>query len=54
MLKDDAATANIPVILMTAVAEPHKLSPGGWISFPSKPFSAKELREAIVSATKTG
>jgi len=53
MLKNDPATAQIPVILMTAVAEAHMFSHVPWTSFLGKPFSAKELREAIVSAAKT-
>jgi CheY-like chemotaxis protein len=54
MLKTDATTAHIPVILMTAVAEAHMFSHVAWTSFLAKPFSAKELREALVSAVKTG
>jgi CheY-like chemotaxis protein len=53
MLKSDAATAQIPVILMTAIAEAYMFSHVAWTSFLSKPFTAKELREAIVSAAKT-
>lgn len=53
LLKSDAATAWIPVILMTAVAEAYMFSHVAWTSFLAKPFSAKELREAIVSAAKT-
>jgi len=50
--KSDPVTAAIPVILMTAVAEAHMFSHVPWTSFLAKPFSAKELREAIVSAVK--
>jgi CheY-like chemotaxis protein len=53
MLKEDAVTARIPAVLMTAVAEAHMFSHVPWTGFLSKPFSAKELREAIVSAAKT-
>lgn len=53
MLKQDARTAGIPAVLMTAVAEAHMFSHVPWTGFLSKPFSAKELREAIVSAAKT-
>lgn len=52
-LKNDPATAHIPVILMTAVAEAHMFSHVPWTSFLSKPFGAKELREAIVCAAKS-
>jgi diguanylate cyclase len=53
MLKEDARTAGIPAVLMTAVAEAYMFSHVPWTGFLSKPFSAKELREAIVSAAKT-
>lgn len=54
MLKDDPATAGIPVVLITAVAEAHLSSDVAWTGFLAKPFSAKELQEALVSAVKTG
>ena len=52
-LKSDPTTAGIPVILMTGIAEAHMFSHITWTSFLAKPFSAKELREAIVRAVKT-
>ncbi len=53
LLKNDPTTVNIPVILMTAVAEAHMFSDVPWTSFLAKPFTPQELREAIVSAVKT-
>jgi CheY-like chemotaxis protein len=53
MLKNDPETAQIPTILMTGIAEAHMFSHVPWTNFLAKPFGAKELREAIVSAAKT-
>jgi len=53
LLKDDPMTVDIPVILMTAVAEAHMFSDVPWTSFLAKPFTPQELREALINAVKT-
>ena len=54
MLKNDPATADIPVVLMTGFAEVDMLSNGGWTNFLAKPFGPKELRAAIEGAMARG
>jgi CheY-like chemotaxis protein len=51
MLKEDPATAHIPVILMTGIAESHLFDHVPWTNFLAKPFGARELRDAIYSAS---
>ena len=54
MLKNDPATADIPVVLMTGLAEVDMLSDVGWTTFLAKPFGPKELRAAIESTMVRG
>jgi CheY-like chemotaxis protein len=50
-LKTDPATAHIPVVLMTGIAESHLFQHVAWTNFLAKPFSPEELRDAIYSAS---
>lgn len=54
MLKNDPATAHIPVVLMTGFAEIDRFSHMAWTGFLAKPFGPKELRAAIESAMARG
>ena len=51
MLKDDPATAHIPVVLMTGVAEAYMFDHVPWTGFLAKPFGPLELRDAICGAS---
>jgi len=46
-LKADPLTTNIPVVLMTGVAEAHSVTHIPWDAFIEKPFGAKELFELL-------
>ena len=51
MLKDEPATAHIPVVLMTGIAEAFMFEKVPWTGFLAKPFAPAELRDAICSAS---
>lgn len=51
MLKNDPATADMPVVLMTGIADADMFSHVAWTNFLAKPFGPKELRAAIEGAT---
>jgi CheY-like chemotaxis protein len=53
-LKQDSTTANIPVILMTGVADSEPFQHVPWTNFLAKPFTPVELRDAILSASVKG
>lgn len=50
MLKGNAETAHIPVVLMSGFASAEMFSHVPWAGFLEKPFGPKELRAAIESA----
>jgi CheY-like chemotaxis protein len=50
-LKSDPATANIPVVLMTGIADSAPFQHVPWTNFLAKPFTPEELRDAIYSAS---
>jgi CheY-like chemotaxis protein len=50
LLKNDPATAHIPVVLMTGIAEAYMFESVPWTGFLAKPFAPDELRDAVSSA----
>ena len=51
ILKTDPATAHIPVVLITGAADSELFAHVPWTNFLAKPFSPRELRDAIYSAS---
>ena len=49
-LKADPATAEIPVVLMTGIADAHMFAHARWTGFLGKPFDRAELCAAVRSA----
>ena len=49
-LKADPATAEIPVVLMTGIADAHMFAHARWTGFLGKPFDREELCAAVRSA----
>lgn len=47
LLKSDPMTMQIPVVLMTGVAEAHMFTHIPWDAFIQKPFGARELFELL-------
>ena len=51
LLKEDPATAQIPVVLITGAADAEMFQHVPWTNYLAKPFTVEELRDAIFSAS---
>ena len=51
LLKEDASTAHIPIVLITGAADADLFQHVPWTNYLSKPFTVEELRDAIYSAS---